>query len=132
MSKSTMQLAVLTANRLSDGRVVFLDYAGVWVEGIDAATVARYPDEMRALEARGAHDVARNLVLDPYLVEVRAGKSGLEPVRFRERVRVSGPSIVDDVPGYVAPAAPAASPASPPPLPAKNGARQTERLVEAA
>jgi sulfite reductase (NADPH) hemoprotein beta-component len=96
MSKQTPRISVLTANRLGDGIVVFLDGLGVWVESAETAAVARSPEEACALESRGAKDAARNLVVDPYLVEMRelAG-GGLEPVRFRERVRLAGPSIID-------------------------------------
>ena len=100
MSKSAA-ISVLTANRLSDGAVVFLDFDGVWVESLRGAVVARSPDEARALESRGAFDAARNLVVEPYLVEMNEVAGNLVPVRFRERVRLGGPSILDDVPGYV-------------------------------
>jgi Protein of unknown function (DUF2849) len=101
MSKSAPTISVLTANRLSDGAVVFLDFDGVWVESLRGAVVARSPDEVRALESRGAF-AARNMVVEPYLVEMHEAADGnLTPVRFRERVRLGGPSILDDVPGYV-------------------------------
>ena len=112
MSKSAPQISVLTANRLGDGIVVFLDFEGAWSESIDWAIVARSPDEVKALEDRGAYDSARNLVVEPYLVEVREEAGRLTPIRVRERVRVSGPSILDDVPGYSPPLAAAAHPAS--------------------
>ena len=102
MSK-TSQISVLTANRLGDGIVVFLDFEGAWSESFDEAIVARSPDEVKALEDRGTYDAARNLVVEPYLVEVREDGGRLVPLRARERVRVFGPSILDDVPGYVAP-----------------------------
>ena len=54
-------------------------------------------------EDRGAYDAARNLVVEPYLVEVREADGSLTPIRYRERVRVAGPSILDDVPGYSLP-----------------------------
>src|SRR5262249_22679090 len=96
-------ISVLTANRLGDGIVVFLDFEGAWSEDIALAVVARDPDEARALEDRGAYDAARNLVVEPYLVEVREADGGLTPIRYRERVRAAGPSILDDVPGYLSP-----------------------------
>src|SRR5215470_158905 len=105
MSKSSPHVAVLTANRLVDGAVVFLNFDGDWVATLVGVVVARSPDEARGLEARGAHDAARNLVVDPYLVEMREAAGGsLVPLRQRERVRLTGPSICQDVPGYVAPA----------------------------
>jgi hypothetical protein len=61
---------VLAANRPSDGVVVFLDFEGAWNENVLEAVVARTPDEVRALEDRGAYDASRNLVVEPYLTEV--------------------------------------------------------------
>ena len=103
MSKSAPQISVLTANRLGDGIVVFLDFEGAWNENIAEAVVARDPDEARALEDRGAYDAAHNLVVEPYLIEMREESGRLTPIRTRERIRVAGPSILADVPGYAAP-----------------------------
>jgi hypothetical protein len=101
MSKGSQKLCVLTANRLADGIVVFLNFEGAWSETFAEAVVARSPDEARALEDRGAHDALRNRVVEPYLIEVREAVGALSPVRYRERVRVAGPSMLADVPGYV-------------------------------
>jgi hypothetical protein len=105
VSKRAPGVAVLTANRLHDGIVVYLAADGRWVESIAAAAVARSPDEARALQDQGARDSARNLVVEPYLAEVAEAGGRLLPARMRERVRVEGPSILDDVPGYVQPEA---------------------------
>ncbi len=129
MSKRAPLPSVLTANRLSDGAAVFIDFEGAWSESIAEALVANSPDEVRALEDRGAHDAARNLVVEPYLIDVEEVAGRIEPVRYRERVRAGGPTILGDVPGYVAPA--------PSPL-ATSAAQRTsvaaarEELVEAA
>jgi hypothetical protein len=93
MSKAAPLSSVLTANRLGDGIVVFLGLEGAWSESLAEAVVARSPDEVKALEDRGACDAARNLVVDPYLVEVRETAGQLTPIRYRERVRAAGPSI---------------------------------------
>jgi hypothetical protein len=121
MSRNAPQISVLTANRLDDGVVVFLDGEGGWSEDVAAAVVARTPEGARTLEARGAHDAARNLIVDPYLVEVSEAVGGLTPLRTRERVRIQGPSILADVPGYVAPTSP--SPRASPPFPCTPSAR---------
>jgi hypothetical protein len=97
-------VSVLTANRLRDGRVVFLDFEGAWSERLSEAVVARFPDEVRALRDRGAYDAGRNIVIEPYLVEVHETAGGLLPVRDRERVRAAGPSVLGDVPGHREPA----------------------------
>ena len=105
MSKDVAKLSVLTANRLGDGSIVYLDFEGAWNESIAEAAVANSPDEVRALEDRGAYDAAQNLVVEPYLVEVREIAGRIEPIRYRERVRAGGPTILDDVPGYISPVA---------------------------
>jgi hypothetical protein len=110
MSKKLPALSVITANRLSDGAVVFLDFEGTWNTDFTQSSVASSPDEVRALEDRGTYDAQRNLVVEPYLVEVREIDGSLLPLRQRERVRVAGPSILSDVPGYVAPIAPVVAP----------------------
>src|SRR5262245_22826211 len=104
MSKISAHVHILTANRLRDGAVVFLNFDGDWVQTLAGAVIARSPDEVRGLEARGVHDAARNLVVDPYLAEMREVAGALQPLRQRERVRLAGPSILSDVPGYVPPA----------------------------
>lgn len=103
MSKKQNTVSIISANRLSDGAVVYLDFEGAWSESLTEAVVAHSPDEVRALEDRGAHDAARNIVVEPYLVEVREIDGRIVPVRERERVRAAGPSILAAVPGYVAP-----------------------------
>lgn len=105
MSNKPLKPSVLTANRLGDGTIVYLDFEGAWSETIAEAVVAHSPDEVRALEDRGAYDSAHNLVVEPYLIEVREADGRIEPIRYRERVRAGGPTILDDVPGYVPPAA---------------------------
>jgi hypothetical protein len=104
MSKAPT-VCVLTANRLRDGTVVFLDFEGAWSETLVEAVVARSPDEVRALKDRGCYDATRSIVVDPYLIEVHETVSGLLPMRYRERVRATGPSVLDDVPGYREPGA---------------------------
>jgi hypothetical protein len=103
MSKTAPRAAVLTANRLGDGIAVYVDVEGDWNVDIRKALVAHSAREVRALEERGAHDAARNIVVEPYLAEVREIDGRIVPLRYRERVRAGGPTILEDVPGYVAP-----------------------------
>jgi hypothetical protein len=103
VSKNAPQRCILTANRLHDGTAIFLDFEGAWNEDMAEALVAHTPDEIRALEDRGAYDSARNLVVEPYLVEVREIGGRIEPLRYRERVRAGGPTVLEDVPGYLPP-----------------------------
>jgi hypothetical protein len=103
VSKNAAKLSVLTANRLGDGTIVYLDFEGAWNENIAEAVVANSPDEVRALEDRGAYDSAHNLVVEPYLIEIREVAGRIEPIRYRERVRAGGPTILRHVPGYTQP-----------------------------
>jgi hypothetical protein len=126
MSKSLFQASVLTANRLGDGIVVFLDFEGAWNENLAEALVARSPEEVKALEDRAVWDATRSLVVEPYLVEVREAAGGVVPIRYRERVRAGGPSILDDVPGYAAPIASPRPSSTPPQAPSAREEREGE------
>ncbi|MCU0894828.1 MAG: DUF2849 domain-containing protein [Rhodospirillales bacterium] len=81
---------VLTANRLSDGVVVFLDANGRWSEHIAAARVAEKDDADALTEAGEARG---NEVVAPYLIDVALDAGGPQPLRYRERIRAFGPSI---------------------------------------
>jgi hypothetical protein len=83
---------VITANRLSDGRVVFLAEGGHWVEAVGRSRVAESEDSAAALTALAERAVAEREVVAPYLIEVvREGKR-LLPRRYREVIRALGPS----------------------------------------
>jgi hypothetical protein len=88
----TGQALVVTANRLRDGRVVWLGADGDWSEGVRSAAVfagERVADGL----ARAQADEARQVVVGPYEVEVTETSDGPVPVRMRERLRVAGPSV---------------------------------------
>lgn len=85
-------LRVLTANRLSDGAVVYLGANG-WSEWIEAARVATDDAAAADLEACGARAVAEREVVDPYLIEVTPASGGFAPARLRERIRAAGPTV---------------------------------------
>jgi hypothetical protein len=89
-----MTLQALTANRLSDGIVVFWSH-GQWVE--------RFPDAELFQDAAAAETVLaqakalpRELV-DPYLIDIRLDGGQPVPVSYRERVRALGPTIHPDM-----------------------------------
>lgn len=73
--------SVLTANRLADGAVVFLDFEGDWSDSLAVAAVARAADERRALNDRGRYEGERGLVIEPHLVEVEEIEGRLIPHR---------------------------------------------------
>ncbi len=82
-------LSVASANRLTDGVVVFLDDAGEWTQRLERAAVARDKRAGDILLERAKAEAFT--VVAPYLVAVSEDDSGvLEPLSLREKIRVSG------------------------------------------
>lgn len=86
-------IQVVTANRLGDGRVVYLAPEGVWVERIDDAATAADATAAEALMAQAAPAVDACQVVEPYLIEVEVVPGGLKAKSYRELIRASGPSM---------------------------------------
>ena len=84
---------VMTANRLTDGVVVFLQRSGEWSEKVDDAVLALEPEAAAALEARAAQDVNANLVTGQYLFEATRVGGKIRADHIRERIRTLGPSV---------------------------------------
>src|SRR5262249_53874555 len=66
MSKTAPDLQILTANRLTDGAVVYLTIAGTWTTEIRQSVVAREEKAASALLARGQRDADAAIVVGPY------------------------------------------------------------------
>jgi hypothetical protein len=81
---------VFTANRLRDGRVVWFGVEGTWRDRIDGTTpfAPAAAEEGLALAQQGERD---QQVVGVYAVEV--DPAGPTPLKFRERLRVQGPSV---------------------------------------
>jgi hypothetical protein len=81
--------SVVTANRLTDGIVVYLAAGGGWVEDLAHARLANTEDEVAALEAEAAKSVAERKVVAVYPMDV-AMQDGL-PVALsvREKIRAA-------------------------------------------
>jgi hypothetical protein len=88
---------IVTANRLVDGVVLFMDEAGAWSEDFAAAAV--YPDAttLAAALARGADAVAACLLVEPYGIEVEQRNGHYAPKALREAIRASGPTVRRDL-----------------------------------
>ena len=96
-SKSTALPAILIASDLVDGDVVFGAAHG-WTRDPDLAQVAYSQHQASVLQSAAAADVARQKIVDPYLVEVTIDAAGrAEPRHFRERFRMLGPSVRPDL-----------------------------------
>ena len=92
---------IVTANRLSDGLVVYLDAAGRWVERIHAACRADDADTLARLTAQAEAAVRARLVVDAYPIAVYATADGVRAILLREHIRSLGPTVRPDL-GYQA------------------------------
>jgi hypothetical protein len=79
----------LTANRLTDGEVVFWA-SGAWVERFARAEI--FVDDPAAEAAETAARAAITQAVDPYLIDVEAVDAAYAPVSYRERLRALGPT----------------------------------------
>ena len=81
--------SVVTANRLIDGIVVYLASDGGWTEEIGRARLAKTEDEVKALEAEAAKDVAARKVVAVYPMDVAIRDGTVDPLSVRERIRAA-------------------------------------------
>ncbi len=91
-----MTSKVVTANRLADGLVVYLGFAG-WTEDMHLARRANDVESQEELLALAGKAVAANEVADAWLIDIDVDRA----VRRRERIRASGPTVRPDL-GYQA------------------------------
>ena len=82
-------MKALTANRLTDGEVVFWN-AGAWRERFGEAQL--FEDDVVADAAEALAKSQVTLLVDPYLIDVAAVDGGVAPISYRERVRALGPT----------------------------------------
>ena len=86
-----MKLEIVSANRLGDGRVVYLTRGGGWSESIVDGCGAGSEEEGAALLAAAERAVDAGLVVSPYLISMANDGGAFAPLRFRERIRLFGP-----------------------------------------
>ena len=85
----TGELQVASANRLSDGVVVYLDDRGQWTPRLDEAALARDERAADLLLERARAEASS--VIDLLLVAVSEDAAGgFEPLSLREKIRASG------------------------------------------
>ncbi len=91
---------IVTANRLDDGLVVYLNGASGgtgWSERIDDAGVAGDDVAAGRLLARAEGPDQAIRVVGPYLIEVTRGAAVPWPVSHREAIRALGPTVRPDL-----------------------------------
>jgi Protein of unknown function (DUF2849) len=86
-------LQVVSANRLADGTVVYLDPHGNWVEQLEAATVFPNDGDCEAGLEKARAAVGANLIVDPFAVAVVEETNGRHAVSLRDAIRALGPTI---------------------------------------
>ncbi|ABS62513.1 conserved hypothetical protein [Parvibaculum lavamentivorans DS-1] len=87
------QFQAVTANRLSDGIVVYLTGEGGWSESLQDAAIAEGKEAAEALLARTEPAVADNTVVEPYLFEVAKEDGFVRAASVREVIRQAGPTV---------------------------------------
>jgi len=80
---------VVTANRLTDGIVVYLAADGGWTEDIAHARFAATEDETKALEAQADKAVKARTVVAVYPMPVEIRDGAVDPLSVREKIRAA-------------------------------------------
>jgi len=83
----------MTANRLTDGAVVYLAADGRWVTDLAGASCVEEDAAVEALQAAAEKAVADRQVVGPYLFAVALNDGQILPLSQRETIRAFGPSI---------------------------------------
>jgi len=88
---------IVIANRLTDGRVVFLGHGDAWTTKVDDARVEETGAAADALLAAAQRLEARQQVVDPELIDVAVDGGRVMPTRPREAIRAKGPTNRPDL-----------------------------------
>jgi hypothetical protein len=100
-----MTRQVISANRLTDGLVVYLTADGGWSERIADAQIV---DTERAGDAEAALATAadaadRQIVVEPYAIDIDERDGERRPTKYREFIRAKGPTVRRDLGKQAAP-----------------------------
>jgi sulfite reductase (NADPH) hemoprotein beta-component len=85
-------LQAVTANRLTDGAVVYLLANETWSSALEHAALAGSEEAAQRLLSFAAAASERAIVVNPYLIAVSVEADGVHPTSLRERIRRAGPS----------------------------------------
>jgi Protein of unknown function (DUF2849) len=81
--------SVVTANRLTDGIVVYLAPDGSWTEDIARAARADTEEGTKTLEEQGKLAEKQRIVVAVYPMPVEIKDGEIDPLSVRERIRAS-------------------------------------------
>ena len=87
---------VISANRLSDGIVVFRASGGAWVEQLRDAEILPDASAVKAAMGLGEKDVLANHVIEVAAFDVAVKGDHVEPVHLRDKIRAKGPTTHPD------------------------------------
>jgi hypothetical protein len=84
---------VISANRLNDGSVTYLDASGSWVSELTKARIfsSKAEEETGLEEARRA--VAENFIVEPLVVPIGEAPEGWRALSLRDAIRAAGPTV---------------------------------------
>jgi hypothetical protein len=83
--------SIVTANRTSDGAVIYRTPSHAWSDRLSDAAVVRTADDARALLAESVADDVGSV--GAYIAPVEIGEDGIQPGNLRERIRQQGVTI---------------------------------------
>ena len=91
-------MQMIIANRLIDGRVVFMDADAAWVDSIEEGILLETAADNDRLMGLAMRDVEDCVIVEPYLIDVVMDDGKRRPVEAREAIRAFGPSVRTDQP----------------------------------
>lgn len=99
MAKKITGPQLILANRLDDGRAVFLTAAGSWSNKVSDAAVAHDDDDLAGLLAVAQAAEVANLVVSVTPVEADTAGNTIAPSHIKFAMQARGPSVRADL-GY--------------------------------
>ncbi len=84
---------IVTANRLTDGAVVYLTAHGGWSESIADGRIALGEFESRDLMAWADRSADQDEVVGPYSMAIGLADGGNRAIGMRETIRAGGPTV---------------------------------------
>jgi hypothetical protein len=91
-----MTKKILTANDLLSGGVVYLTTQGAWSSFISQAHLSGDNDTEQKLSDLGKEAVEQQVIVEPFFIDITEREGQPVPVRYREFLRVNGPSVRAD------------------------------------
>ena len=92
-----MSTQMVTANRLTDGMVVYLTKGGDWATQFDAGAVLADKAEVDNALAEADRAAGQQKIIGPYLIDVLVEGDVIKPTSTRERIRADRkPTITAD------------------------------------